>query len=196
MARKIISFDCDGVITPGAFVPPEFRTNKHYCQIVPIEDAVPSLQWLSTMYDIYIISTRSHTDSNLGLRAWLHWVLGLEMDTLAGVITGPSGGAREASLEVEGRHMDKPRIVSALECVVHFDDRPDVVEAMPGVGVLFPSDLPGSQEARNIVPTVEGWAGVREFLTTPSMTLYGSDGAEITSPATAFVPDPARGLVQ
>ena len=60
------------------------------------------------MYDIYIISQRSHADSNLGLRAWLHWVLGLELDTIAGVITGPSGGASE------GVMMDKPLVVRLL----------------------------------------------------------------------------------
>ena len=32
MPRKIVVFDCDGVLTPGGFVPPELRTNKEYCK--------------------------------------------------------------------------------------------------------------------------------------------------------------------
>lgn len=189
MSRKIISFDCDGVLTSGGFVPPELRTNKEYCKINPQEDAIPSLHWLSTMYDIYIISQRSHSDSNLGLRAWLHWVLGLELDTIAGVITGPSGGA------AEGVYMDKPKIVEALGCVAHFDDNPIHLEGMGNVGVLFPSDMPESQAAINQWPTVRGWDGVREFLTTPGMKLYGSGLRCATSPAEVRVPDPKE-LIQ
>jgi hypothetical protein len=183
--RKIISFDCDGVLTSGGFVPPEERTNAKYAKINPQEDAIPSLHWLSTLYDIYIISQRSHENSNLGLRAWLHWVLGLELDTIAGVITGPSGGASE------GIYMDKGRIVEALGCVAHFDDNPHHLANL-SVGVLFPSDMPDSQAAINVYPTVFGWAGCREFLTTPGMTLYGADGRKIVSPADVAIPDPAK----
>ena len=190
MPRKIISFDCDGVLTPGGFVPPELRTNKEYCKINPQEDAIPSLHWLSTMYDIYIISQRSHTDSNLGLRAWLHWVLGLELDTIAGVITGPSGGA------AEGVMMDKPLVVRALGSVAHFDDNPHHLDGMGEVGVLFPSDMPESQAAINIWPTVQGWQGVREFLTTPGLVLYGSGLRRAVSPAVERKEDPKAELIQ
>jgi hypothetical protein len=140
------------------------------------------------MYDIYVVSQRSHADSNLGLRAWLHWVLGLELDTIAGVITGPSGGA------AEGVYMDKPKVVEALGCVAHFDDNPHHLDGMP-CGILFPSDLPESQAAINQWPTVRGWEGVREFLTTPGMTLYGSGSRQIISPAEVFIPDPAKEYV-
>jgi hypothetical protein len=187
MARKIISFDCDGVITPGGFVPPEMRTNKLYAKLDPQEDAIPSLHWLSTLYDIYIISQRSHTDSNLGLRAWLHWVLGLELDTIAGVITGPSGGASEGVL------MNKVEVVHALRSLAHFDDNPHHLIDMPQ-GILVPGDMEESQAARNTLPTVEGWAGIREFLTTPGMELHGG-GRTIVSPADVAIPDPAKGIL-
>lgn len=190
MPRKIISFDCDGVLTPGGFVPLELRTNKEYCKINPQEDAIPSLHWLSTMYDIYIISQRSHADSNLGLRAWLHWVLGLELDTIAGVITGPSGGASE------GVMMDKPLVVRALGSVAHFDDNPHHLDGMGEVGILFPSDIPESQAAINIWPTVQGWQGVREFLTTPGLVLYGSGLRRAVSPAVERKEDPKAELIQ
>lgn len=188
MPRKIISFDCDGVITPGGFIPPELRTNKHYASLEPQEDAIPSLHWLSTQYDIYIISQRSHVDSNLGLRAWLHWILGLELDTIAGVITGPSGGAAEGVL------MDKVKVVEALGCLAHFDDNPHHLAGMD-VGILFPSEIPESQDMyrTNILPKVSGWQEVREFLTTPGMTLY-SDTRMIVSPADVLIPDPMRGV--
>jgi hypothetical protein len=190
MPRKIISFDCDGVLTPGGFVPPELRTNKHYASLNPQEDAIPSLHWLSTIYDIYIISQRSHVDSNLGLRAWLHWVLGLELDTIAGVITGPSGGASE------GVYMDKPLVVRALGSLVHFDDNPHHLDGMGSAGVLFPSDMPESQAAINHWPTVFGWEGVREFLTTPGMTLYGDGLRQVVSPAEVLIPDPKKEIIQ
>lgn len=187
MARKIITFDCDGVLTKSGFIPPELRTNKHYCQLEPQEDALPSLHWLSTMYDIFVVSQRSHIDANLGLRAWLHWVLGLELDTIAGVITGPSGGASE------GVYMDKASIVKALGAVAHFDDNPRHLEDME-VGILFPSDMPESQAAINRYPTVHGWQGVREFLTTPGMKLYG-EGRSVVSPSEIHIPDPAKEMM-
>lgn len=189
MPRKIISFDCDGVLTPGGFVPLEDRTNKLYCQLNPQEDAIPSLHWLSTMYDIYIISQRNHDDSNLGLRAWLHWVLGLELDTIAGVITGPS------SCSGERMFMDKVAITAALGCVAHFDDNPEQLMSMP-CGILFPSDMPDSvaMSKTNAVPKVFGWDGVREFLTTPGFTLY-SASRDIVSPAVVRVPDPKEGVM-
>ena len=187
MPRKIISFDCDGVITPGGFVPLEQRTNKLYAKIDPKEDAILSLHWLSTMYDIYIISQRSHIDSNLGLRGWIHWVLGLELDTIAGVITGPSGGASEGVL------MNKTAIVQALGCVAHFDDNPHHLINMP-VGILVPGDMEESKAAVNTVPTVHGWTGIREFLTTSGMEIHGG-GRSIVSPAEVYIPDPAMGVM-
>jgi hypothetical protein len=185
MARKIISIDCDGILTYGGFVPVELRTNKYYCSLKPQEDAVASLQWLSIYYDIYILSQRCHEDSNLGLRAWLHFVLGLEMDTIAGVITGPSG---EATLTTA---MDKTSIVRALGCVAHFDDNPRHLEDME-VGILFPSDIPESVAARGVYPTVGDWAGVREFLSTPGMELHGSGGRTIISPSEVYTPNSAK----
>lgn len=186
MARKIISFDCDGVITPGGFVPPELRTNKHYAFLKPQPGAVEALDFLSNMYDIYIISQRSHENSNLGLRAWCHWILGLELDKIAGVITGPSAGAKE------GTYMNKNLVVETLGCLVHFDDNPHHLVGMK-CGVLFPSDMSESQDTAqtNIFPKVFGWDGVMEFLTTPGMTLH-SDRGDLVSPAEVYVADPVR----
>ena len=118
-------------------------------------------------------------------------VLGfIELDTIAGVITGPSGGAAEGVL------MDKPLIVRALGSVAHFDDNPHHLEGMGNVGVLFPSDMPESQAAINLWPTVQGWQGVREFLTTPGLTLYGSGLRQITSPAVERKEYPKAELIQ
>jgi hypothetical protein len=53
--------------------------------------------------------------------------------------------------------------------------------------------MPSSQEAINKYPTVfGGWAGVREFLTTSGMILYGTD-RQIVSPAETLAEDPAKG---
>lgn len=180
MSRKIISFDVDGVLAEGGFTPPEDRNNKVYCK-KPVADpeVIPSLQWLSILYDIYCVSTRSHPDANLGLRAWLHFILGLEMDTIAGCITGPSGGAKDNTL------MDKADVVRVLGAKIHIDDHPEHVTSMPGVGVLMPSDMPSSQAAAGKLPTVYDWAQLREFLTTPGYTLHGSDGDTVISPCEA-----------
>lgn len=180
MSRKKISFDCDGVIAEGGWVPQENRTNKFYCAKQPLNiEVLPSLHWLSTMYDIYVISTRSHKDANLGLRAWLHWVLGLELDTIAGVISFP----QEDEPQNENIPMDKASIIRDLGIVCHFDDDPGHVSSISGVGVLVPSEMPHSIAARNILPTAPDWETIRTFLTTPGMELHGSGGASVLSPA-------------
>jgi hypothetical protein len=181
MNRKKISFDCDGVIAEGGWIDVPDRTNKFYAAKQPLPQAVGSLHWLSTMYDIYVISTRGHENANLGLRAWLHWILGLELDTIAGVITYP--GTKESIQGNPNAPMDKATIVRDLGIVSHFDDDPKHVAAMPGIGVLFPSEMPYSQAAINVLPTAPDWETVRAFLTTPGMELHGSDGASVLSPA-------------
>lgn len=183
--RKKISLDVDGVLAAGAWTPVEFRTNEHYFKKKPINDEISqSLLYLSLFYDLYILSTRAHPEANLGLRAWIHYVLGLESDTIAGVITHPWSDA-EVATDPNGR-MDKAAIVRALGIVVHVDDDPGHVVACGGRGILLPSELEGSQEARNRVPTVDDWKALRVFLTTPGMALYGSDGASVVSPAAAI----------
>src|SRR5271170_7123452 len=134
MERKKISFDVDGVIAEGGWVPPEDRTNKFYNNKKPLNDEViPSLVHLSMMYDIYIISTRGHEMANLGLRAWITFCLGLHMDTIAGVITHP-WSKEEAERDVNGP-MDKAAVVRSLGVVVHFDDSPAHVMACGDRGV-------------------------------------------------------------
>lgn len=179
--RKKISFDCDGVIAAGGWVDVPNRTNAYYFKKPPLNDeVVPSLEWLSTLYDIYIISTRSHDKSNFGLRAWIHFALRMELDTIAGIITYPDF---ELTADHHNTPMDKAAIVRALGISVHFDDDPYHVIAAPGRAVLFPSEMPVSQEAINRVPTTMDWDSVRTFLTTPGMVLYGSDGTSVVSPA-------------
>lgn len=181
MERKKISFDCDGVLAEGGWVPVEDRTNKTYIKKKPLNDEVmPSLQYLSMFYDIYVISTRGHADANLGLRAWLHFILGLELDTIAGVITHPWEQLRVKE-DPNGR-MDKASVVDALGVVVHFDDCPVHVAACGTRGVLFPSEMPDSIIAVNLLPTAPDWDTVRRFLTTPGMVLHGTNGTSVTSP--------------
>ena len=67
---------------------------------------------------------------------------------------------------------------------------------MGEVGMLFPSDMPESQAAINIWPTVQGWQGVREFLTTPGLVLYGSGLRRAVSPAVERKEDPKAELIQ
>lgn len=182
MPRKIISFDCDGVLAEGGWTPLAERTNKVYCaKKVCHPEAVATLHWLSITYDIYVISTRSHEDANLGLRAWLHFAMGLGLDDIAGVITGPSAYPKDLN---ENTPMNKASVVELLGSVCHIDDDPHHVRAMPGVGVLMVSEMPASKEAANLVPTIASWANLREFLTTPGHTLYGKEGGVVVSPAT------------
>jgi hypothetical protein len=185
MDRKIISFDADGVLAECGYTPPEDRNNKVYCKKSTVcPEVIPALHHLSMLYDIYVISTRSHHESNLGLRAWLHWILGLELDTIAGVITGPSGFPRGMTFgpEAENIHQNKAQIVEALGVLVHIDDNPDVIKTMPGYGVLLVSDMPSSKAAAGLYPTCYDWEGIMEFLTTPGMTLHGSEGVSVVSP--------------
>jgi len=194
MERKKISFDVDGVIAEGGWVPVEDRNNKFYIKKKPLnEEVIPTLQWLSIFYDIYIISTRAHPEANLGLRAWLHFCLGLEMDTLAGVITHP-WSQKQVEEDKNGR-MDKATVVDVLGIVVHFDDDPSHVESMGSRGILVPSDMPHSIAAKNILPTAPDWDTIRRFLTTPGMVLYGSAGASVVSPMEEVVKEYPKPLL-
>lgn len=182
MARKRISFDVDGVIAEGGWTAPEDRSNKLYIKKKPLNvEVIPSLHWLSTLYDIYIISARGHDDANLGLRAWLHFVLELELDAIAGVVTYP--GTQEEIDADPNAPMDKAGIVRALGIAVHFDDHPGHVEACGTRGVLVPSDMPESVDAVHRLPTAPDWDTIRTFLTTPGMALHGANGTTVVSPA-------------
>lgn len=179
--RKKISFDCDGVIAAGGWVEVPNRTNAYYFRKPPLnEEVVPSLVWLSTMYDIYIISTRGHENANLGLRAWIHFGLRLELDTIAGIITYPNSDDADRDAVTK---MDKAAVVRALGITTHFDDDPVMVEACGERGVLVPSDMPVSIAAANEMPTAPDWETIRTFLTTPGMVLHGRNGVSVTSPA-------------
>jgi len=185
MERKKISFDVDGVIAEGGYVEVADRSNTTYAKKRPVSDEViPTLQWLSMFYDIYIISTRGHPSANLGLRAWLHFILGVELDTIAGVITHPFGDAQVA--KKPNAPMDKGKIVRDLGILLHVDDSPTTVQSCKDRGILFPSDMPSSQAAKGKLPTLETWEGIRNFFTTPGMKLYGSDGMTVVSPAVEF----------
>lgn len=192
--RKPISFDLDGVIAEGGYTPPENRTNEFYTKKGFADpEVLPSLQWLSILYDIYILSARSHNEANLGIRAWLHFALGLELDTIAGIVSDDGRGAR-----AEDHVMNKAGIADALGIVVHFDDHPDHVRSMPGRGVLVVSNMPSSQEAAGKVPTVYNWDQVREFLTTPGYTLHGSEGVSVVSPCEKdpYIPHVEPGVIK
>jgi hypothetical protein len=168
------------VIAEGGWVDVPDRTNSFYFKKSPLPEAIPSLEWLSTVYDIYVISTRGHEDANLGLRAWLHFGLRLELDTIAGVITYPNSPDKDRDAVTK---MDKSAVVRALGICCHFDDDPVMVEACGSAGVLVPSDMPVSIAAANRLPTAKDWDTIRTFLTTPGMTLHGSNGMSIVSPA-------------
>lgn len=183
MTRLKISFDVDGVLAEGSYTPPDQRTNAIYARKSPVSpDVLPSVHMLSMLYDIYIISTRGHENANLGLRGWLYWTLGINLDTIAGVITYPNPIGPDGDPDTP---MDKNAVVRALGISCHFDDDPGHVIACGDHGVLVVSDHPGSQEYAGRLPTVRTWAEIREFLTTPGLTLHGSDGVSIVSPARA-----------
>lgn len=179
MQRKKISFDLDGVIAEGGWVPVEERSNKtYYKKGVVSPEVIPTLDLLSILYDIYLISSRGHKDANLGSRAWVHFALGLELDTIAGVITHSGTDDTIAPF-------DKASIVQALGIELHIDDDPRHVEACGNRGVLFVSDMPSSIEAGGKFATVYDWTQLREFLTTPGFALHGSNGVSVVSPCDA-----------
>ena len=182
MNRKKISFDADGVLAEGGYTPPEERSNKTYFKKNVIStDVVPSVHWLSIMYDIYVISTRQHENANLGLRAWLHFAFGLTDDfsTFAGVVTHPD----ELDPTTPDHPMDKAQIIRDLGISIHFDDDPRHVEALGERGILVPSDMPISVAMAGELPTLRNWVEIREFLTTPGMVIYGRNGVAVKSPA-------------
>lgn len=185
MQRKKLGIDLDGVVAAGGWVPVEERSNKTYFQKPPVSPyVVPALIDLSTQYDLFFISSRGHKNANLGARAWLHFALGLEMDTVAGVITHPWDD--DQVQENPNGPMDKGKIVRELGIAVHIDDDPRHVEACGDRGVLFVSDMPSSRAAAGVFPTVHDWDELMNFLMTPGYTLHGSNGVSVVSPCEAI----------
>lgn len=177
MIRPVISFDCDGVIAEGSYVPIQDRTNKLYFQKKPIDPQIAGyIQFLSIIYDIYIISYRHHEAANLGLRAWLAVVLGMNLDSIAGVITYPGDPNYDADPRWKGQ------VIQVIGSQVHFDDDPKVIEATP-VGILVPgAGWPESQAAIGRYPTCQDWISIMGFLTTPGLEFHGIERS-IKSPA-------------
>lgn len=181
--RPVISFDLDGVIAEGGYMPYEERTEEAYQAKKFIDRKIDLyLNYLADFYDIYIISFRHHEGANLGARQWFmdeH----VGMDTLAGVITHP------ASPEVrDGNHLWKGETARVVGSQFHLDDDPRVVKSCE-VGVLFdptPNELRATfpQDFKGIeaFPSCHTWEEVVRFLTTPGARLSGINRS-IDSPA-------------
>jgi hypothetical protein len=175
MTRQPISFDCDGVIAEGAWVPACDRSNSEYFKKQPIPGAIENLVYLSMFYDIFIVSARCHKDANLGLRAWLTFACCMDMSILAGVITPPP----DLALQGPDAHYDKQKVLKYLGVKVHFDDDPRQIPM--GTGILFPSTIPVEEGLHPILPT---WNEIRWFLTTPHARVQGRNSwSRVTSPA-------------
>ena len=83
-----LSFDMDGVLADGQYVPEEKRTPEFYLTLAPISDlARRTVNALSRNHTVYIISSRHFADATRTTQQWL-WRNGFILEDLAGVLCG------------------------------------------------------------------------------------------------------------
>jgi hypothetical protein len=181
MTRIPISFDLDGVVADGHYVPVEERTNAVYFRKPPVRaDVAAMLRNLAIYYDIFFISARSHINANIGARAWLKYILGLDLETVAGVITG--------SLTWDGVDPTSPysKIPAIQSCGsrIHIDDDPNIIAQLPYVGLLMPSNdgWAKSAAAAGQYPTCRTWPILMHFLLTPGAELPSAQAPVLRCP--------------
>jgi hypothetical protein len=119
VSKPIISFDLDGVLVGGRYIPEWDRTPEVYNSLPPADPTAADILWeLESKFHTYYVSSRRFENA---LEVSMEWLLDHGFPCGYGVIVG--------------QH-NKPEMLRLLGVSVHFDDDPRVVMAYPSVGVL------------------------------------------------------------
>lgn len=143
--RPVITFDIDGVVCDGGYLPPEQRCWQRYNEVKVLDAAmVIGINRLTEIADIYFVSSRDHVNANYFTRYWLE-NQGFWMEHIS-VLTGIASA-------------DKPIILRLIKSEAHFDDDPTCVG---GYRAAWLVDNPGwkyNQEAQSRFTDriVRGW---------------------------------------
>lgn len=148
--KQVVSFDIDGVVAGGKYIPEWDRDTQHYSKLPLLDDKIPRiLKRLSKNWNIYLVSTRRYEDALTSTRGWLER-FGIEV---AGVI-------------VNVPRLLKGPVVEILKAEMHFDDDLSVVKMIHGGrGVLFYGpEWAYRKEDLEGVRVVNDWDGVERVL--------------------------------
>lgn len=159
--RPIISFDIDGVVAGGNYIPEWDRRPEIYKELPILDerarDVIYNLSW---KYNIYFVSSRKFPNA---LRTSVDWLYG----------RGFNPSSRCCGVICYGKTpLEKPLILSALGSRLHFDDHPGIVAGYSGRAALFINDRevdsqwPGTDYwvDSGKVPVVRGWGEVEGFV--------------------------------
>jgi hypothetical protein len=118
--KPIISFDLDGVLVGGNYIPEWDRKPEIYRSLPAANPNAYEVLWeLANKFQIYYVSSRCFDSA---LQVSYEWLFD------NGFPLGPGG-------VIVGQR-NKPEMLRLLGVSVHFDDDPRVVLAYPSVGVL------------------------------------------------------------
>lgn len=109
-----LSFDMDGCLCDGSYVPKEARTPEFYAGVgVAHSLVIPTLNALAKKHTVYIISSRRFPSATRITQKWL-WMQGCLVEDLAGVLCGVG-------------IYDKLNLGDILDVQYHIDDDPTVI---------------------------------------------------------------------
>jgi 5'(3')-deoxyribonucleotidase len=154
MSTPIITFDCDGVIAGGGYIPREDRRPEVYAALPLLDKSAPDIiNDLCQHYGIYIVSARDFEDALNVTKRWLNRN-GVDLDWLAGVTC--------TSID------SKIKILQALNPLYHFDDAPMILNVLSRSSrVLFSlhgSRWLGADEYAKQNRTVRSWQEIQNLL--------------------------------
>ena len=120
---RTVSFDVDGVIAGGEWIPAWERHPKNYREL-PIlsKDVAKYLPEIATWFNVYFVSSRYFDNATRVTKEWLEDTV--PRIAIAGVITGEEYSRLD-------RKAYKGRVVQALNPLVHVDDEPAMLEYLP-----------------------------------------------------------------
>lgn len=155
MSTPIISFDIDGVIAGGGYIPEMDRKPEVYEELLLLDPSIPEIiNNLCRRYSVYIISARRFENALEVTRLWLH-KKGFNLSWLCGVMCLPSWDS-------------KIQTILSINPSIHIDDSPMMLKPLPVLcQVLFMgpyNDWPGIEEYSQQVCTVYNWQEVQELL--------------------------------
>lgn len=124
MSTPIITFDVDGVLAGGGFIPEMDRRPEVYEDLPLLDLRAPDiLNELTRKYSVYIVSSRRFENALDVTRRWLN-KHGFHLSWLSGVLC--VDGAKE-----------KVKAIHLLGSRLHVDDSPEVLDSLDCWGVLF-----------------------------------------------------------
>jgi len=152
--RPRISFDIDGVIAGGNYLPEWDRKPEIYLSLPVMDEYTkPVLNELDNKCDIYYLTSRTF-DGDYDIT--LEWMINNNIPLGKGLVCRVPGD-------------DKHKVSAALGCDLHIDDRPATVRLCGFWGILFVGRdaagwWPGTEEAMKVCKTARNWKQLNRII--------------------------------